>query len=289
MAQEPIKDLSIGNKWFYKQTGWAHGGINLNAARTIEVTGDTIIDGSEYAKLLENYIGENRYTAIYRFYESVDSSKLSIVYLCNFAGGADWVNELTYDFSMEEGEIFYNDPIGSYQAWFEIEYKGDTTFFNLQSEYIKIKTWDCRYLSGDLDYFIIAEKFGMIHGNFDSHEEHYTIVLQGVIVDGVVYGDTNLVLDVDEVNVSYVFKLEENYPNPFNPTTILRYDIPEKSFVTIIVYDVLGNEIATLVNEEKPGGEYEVKFNAANLSSGIYFYQLRAADHIETKKMVLLR
>jgi photosystem II stability/assembly factor-like uncharacterized protein len=87
------------------------------------------------------------------------------------------------------------------------------------------------------------------------------------------------------------FLLSQNYPNPFNPTTTIKYQIPLISFVTIKVYDVLGNEIATLVNEEKPAGEFSVEFRIDNLelSSGIYFYQLRAEDYTETKKMVLLK
>jgi len=101
------------------------------------------------------------------------------------------------------------------------------------------------------------------------------------------------------------FKLLQNYPNPFNPTTTIKYRIPFSppllkgeseagGFVTIKVYDVLGNEIAALVNEEKPTGSYEIEFDSTglinqNLSSGIYFYQLRAGDFVETKKMVLLR
>jgi hypothetical protein len=83
--------------------------------------------------------------------------------------------------------------------------------------------------------------------------------------------------------------LEQNYPNPFNPTTIINYQISELSFVTLKVYDVLGNEIATLVNEEKPIGSYEVKFDASSLPSGVYFYRLQAGSFVETKKMVLLR
>jgi photosystem II stability/assembly factor-like uncharacterized protein len=85
------------------------------------------------------------------------------------------------------------------------------------------------------------------------------------------------------------FILEQNYPNPFNPTTIIRYQIPEISFVTIKVYDVLGNEISRMVNEEKPAGEYGVEFDGDGLTSGIYFYQLRAGDYTDTKKMILLR
>jgi len=95
----------------------------------------------------------------------------------------------------------------------------------------------------------------------------------------------------------YTFNLIQNYPNPFNPSTIINYQIPELSFVTIKVYDVLGREVITLLNEEKPVGNYEVEFNATDLPSGIYFYQLRVGDpstssgqsFVETKKMVLLR
>lgn len=88
------------------------------------------------------------------------------------------------------------------------------------------------------------------------------------------------------------YKLEQNYPNPFNPSTTINYSVPASSFVTLKVYDVLGNEISTLVNEEKPSGNYEVEFNVGqtiSLSSGIYFYKLSAGPFVETKKMILLR
>jgi hypothetical protein len=84
-------------------------------------------------------------------------------------------------------------------------------------------------------------------------------------------------------------KLQQNYPNPFNPTTSLQYAISSRQFVTLKVYELLGREIATLVNEEKPAGEYEVEFNSTNLPSGIYFYQIKAGNFVETKKMVLLK
>lgn len=85
------------------------------------------------------------------------------------------------------------------------------------------------------------------------------------------------------------FSLEQNYPNPFNPTTTIKYQLPELSFVTIKMFDVLGNELETLVNEEKPVGSYEIEFNASALPSGVYFYRLQAGDFVETKKMVLLK
>jgi len=85
------------------------------------------------------------------------------------------------------------------------------------------------------------------------------------------------------------FKLEQNYPNPFNPSTSIQYAIGSRQFVQLKVYDVLGKEVATLVDEEKPAGMYNVHFSMNNLSSGIYFYQLKAGDYLETKKMVLLK
>jgi len=85
------------------------------------------------------------------------------------------------------------------------------------------------------------------------------------------------------------FSLDQNYPNPFNPSTTINFSVPSSEFVTLKVYDVLGNEIETLVNEEKPAGKYEVDFNAVELSSGIYFYMLQVGNFLETKKMILLR
>ncbi len=85
------------------------------------------------------------------------------------------------------------------------------------------------------------------------------------------------------------FSLSQNYPNPFNPSTAISYQLPANSFATLKVYDVLGGEIVTLVNEEKPAGLYEVEFDASEFGSGVYFYQLKAGSFIETKKMVLLR
>ena len=85
------------------------------------------------------------------------------------------------------------------------------------------------------------------------------------------------------------FQLFQNYPNPFNPTTTIKYQIPEHNFVSIKVFDILGKEIETLVNEEKSKGTYEISWNADYLPSGIYFYQLKSGKYIETKKMLLLK
>jgi hypothetical protein len=93
----------------------------------------------------------------------------------------------------------------------------------------------------------------------------------------------------DEKPLSNKFILEQNYPNPFNPSTKISWQSPVGSWQTLNVYDVLGNEVATLVDEYRPAGSYEVKFSAEGLTSGIYFYKLQVASYVETKKMILLR
>ena len=89
------------------------------------------------------------------------------------------------------------------------------------------------------------------------------------------------------------FQLMQNYPNPFNPTTKIEFVIPKSTFVNLKVFDVLGNEVATLVNEFKTAGKYNIEFDShsefRNLSSGIYFYGLRAGNFISTKKMILIK
>ncbi|MEJ2103130.1 MAG: T9SS type A sorting domain-containing protein, partial [Ignavibacteriaceae bacterium] len=85
------------------------------------------------------------------------------------------------------------------------------------------------------------------------------------------------------------YNLYDNYPNPFNPTTIIKYDIPKNGLVTLKVYDILGSEVVTLVNEEKTVGRYEVLFDASSLASGVYIYHLKAEKYISAKKMILLK
>jgi hypothetical protein len=95
--------------------------------------------------------------------------------------------------------------------------------------------------------------------------------------------------NVDDKILPNGFSLSQNFPNPFNPTTSIKYLISSNSRVSLKVYDVLGNEVATLVDEFKSVGSYETDFNASSLSSGIYFYKLQAGSFSETKKMILLK
>ena len=97
--------------------------------------------------------------------------------------------------------------------------------------------------------------------------------------------------DIIEVQVTapIKFALNQNYPNPFNPSTLISYSIPQNSFVTVKVYDIIGNEVSTLVNQTQSAGKYDVKFDASSLSNGVYFYTIKADNFTSTKKMILLK
>ena len=117
-------------------------------------------------------------------------------------------------------------------------------------------------------------------------------ILRSLPYDSLVFGSTNyFITDVDEAGniIPEIFSLSQNYPNPFNPSTSIQYAVSHRQFVSLKIYDVLGKEIATLVNEEKSAGNYEVNFNASSLSSGVYFYTLRAGSFVQTKKMILIK
>ena len=100
-----------------------------------------------------------------------------------------------------------------------------------------------------------------------------------------------IVTDVEDENntLPLIYKLEQNYPNPFNPSTIIKFAVPERSNVLIKIYDILGSEVTTLVNEELDAGWYEKIFDAASLSTGVYIYRMKAGNYVSTKKMLMIK
>ncbi len=113
--------------------------------------------------------------------------------------------------------------------------------------------------------------------------------LKQISTDSLISYSDILTVDYTFIESDFSFRLDQNYPNPFNNSAVIRFAVPEKLYVTLKIYDILGNEVQILLNEEKPPGIYEIKFNADRLASGVYFYQIRAGAFIKTKKMILLR
>ena len=123
-------------------------------------------------------------------------------------------------------------------------------------------------------------------------EKLYAALLGSTTVDSAmgIYVLNNLITKVISKGSSVTeFKLKQNFPNPFNPTTTIIYALPTDELVVLKIYDILGREVTTLVNEIKQAGTYSVSFNASNLASGIYFYTISAGNFHQTKKMLLIR
>lgn len=149
------------------------------------------------------------------------------------------------------------------------------------------------------DAILLIEYLGRYIQNYHWHTNHDKLIffnlpyfhnLTKIAIGALTYLAFDAVISDVEGNTQVNdFSLSQNFPNPFNPGTTIKYHIPELCLVTINIYDVLGNEIATLVNEEKPVGSYTVHFDSNGLPSGTYFYQIKAGSFIETKKIVLLR
>ncbi len=125
-------------------------------------------------------------------------------------------------------------------------------------------------------YMIVVKNLYDYSGNLISAEHH---------TEEYTFSPNNL----NEENLPAEFFLSQNFPNPFNPVTTIKWQSPIGSHQSLKVYDVLGNEVATLIDEYKPAGSYETEFNSENLASGVYFYCLKTAEFTQTKKMLLLR
>lgn len=115
-----------------------------------------------------------------------------------------------------------------------------------------------------------------------------TEVESGFIAGVIFRGATSAVPD-QSTGLPVSFSLSQNFPNPFNPSTVIRYQVPVASHVRLAVYDILGREVRVLVNEQKTAGRYEVKFGASGLASGVYVYRMQAGAFADTKKLLLLK
>jgi hypothetical protein len=114
-------------------------------------------------------------------------------------------------------------------------------------------------------------------------------IIIGFLSELAIRGSITSMDDEKDNSIPLVYDLYQNYPNPFNPVTIIKYQIPKEGLVVLKIYDLLGNEVKTLLKEEKPAGIYELNFDAGNLASGIYLYRIQVNDYKSTRKMMLVK
>ncbi len=260
-----------GKNWVLKNNGILHYGcrdiiVDDNDNIFISTVGSVYFssdNGDNWKKCLE--------TNAYRAYLTITSNNNIVA-----------VNEYA--------DVFFSNDNG--QVW--EEFKSDTFTALVNSVSIN-----------ENDEIVIGTNYGIYSSDFDEIswkklnanlpdcEVKYIKVLSAdkilasVEYQGLYYSD--LTSNIDIINNDIDFYLSQNYPNPFNPTTTINYQIPNAGFVSLKVYDILGREVTTLINEEKSMGNYEVVFDGSDLSNGIYFYRIHAGNYSEIRKMILLK
>ena len=211
-------------------------------------------------------------------------------YLKGLESDGNVYNPCSFPYGEVIGGVNCNDINPAYM------YSGDPV---TQSGWIDIAPWDQRQLvstgpftlkTGKPVTIIVAHIVG--RGTDSLNSITVSREFSKAIEDFYKTNFTDFVVSVEDGKKEYVptsFQLYQNYPNPFNPTTNIGFTISDFGLITLKVYDVLGKEVATLVNEDKSAGNYEVEFDASSLPSGVYLYQLQAGDYIKTNKMILLK
>jgi hypothetical protein len=289
--------LNTGNVWVYKQ----QGGYPYNQCYTYiryAITGTIQINGKTYYQLVRTV--------------KYDQSICQLMVPSNY-------NRLYYSMRVRldtvNGNIYTSENCGgtpnvlcdslasrkndSSSACYGIEIKRETctdtgtvSIFGLNK---KFKSFGVPHASGseNLSY---AEGIGLYYTYWGESSFWWSENLKGCVINGMVYGDTGMVLGINKISskVPENFSLFQNYPNPFNPVTKIQFAISSvrqrHAFdVQLIIYDILGREVAVLVNEQLLPGTYEVEWDGTNYTSGVYYYTLSFETFTQTKRMVLIK
>ena len=273
--------LAVGNKWvyYYLFVDWNSTGyqdIFVRDVQSLEVKPN----GKEYFKIREKYVQMGFESIVY---ERVDTLEGKVYRYNEYCPNSE---ELIEDLVIDVGDSTYAARFGYCIEHPPTELLSEQYFNNWGIEgnrrnyrYVELVT---------ADYFLSTD-IGLDYFGLDDDNGWKDFALKGMLKNGIVYGDTTLTDVADENILPKEFSLSQNYPNPFNTTTKIRWQSPSAGYQTLRVYDVLGNEVITLVDEYRNAGIYDIDFEASKLSSGVYFYQLKAGDFISTKKMILIK
>lgn len=245
----------------------------------------------------------------------INSSKITLNYypnemrdfnLMELWNGSKWENDVLLTFKYANDWVLSSILAENWNGSFWNSYVQTRFTYSLDEPQLSglIEVWDnIQWIVNSRYSYSYNANGYFIHGIYELWENGNWVPYDGIITienpDGFVdhlltyevfvyYGKPT---GVDEEGRFHLkdFELSQNYPNPFNPSTTIKFQIPRNGFVTLKVYDILGNEVATLVNEEKAIGKYEINFDASRIASGVYIYRLKVNDYIDVKKMILIK
>lgn len=286
--------LSVGNKWVYLN-GSTSGGPIYYSTSTTKITKDTIIYGKKYF-----FINNIPFTNRTNFWIRYDSTNGQLKWFYEYAVSCNYEN-MIYDLSAILGDTCNNSAMQCVVNNYVCNNIIDSLLWGINS---RVKTYYYYYVSpGGMGFHInkFAKSVGYLYLQQTYSGNYYACTygwLKGFVINGQVYGDTSTTaVTAIGSKVPEHYSLSQNYPNPFNPSTIIEFQIKEMSsphvlsgdLVTLKIYDILGKEVATLVNEKLSPGVYEVTFDGSQYPSGVYFYRLETQSYKETKKMLMIK
>lgn len=270
-AQEPYP-LKLGNSWTTRD-------FFFRPNYKISVVDSNII------------INNNKYYEIYSLFMNSPFTYYARLREDGYYVDFDSVNlreRIYFKENLQIGDYWYNEDSFGFKNHYTVVDTGYYLIFGRSTKIFLVFVTDS--MLSDNEYYW-SEDFGLLQYTVEDPFAGNLYWLSGCVIDGVVYGDTSLtIVSVDDSSPPpKEYLLKQNYPNPFNPITNINFYLPVRIRVQLKIYDILGNEIAEIVNGEEDAGNHQVVFNGRELSSGIYFYKLIAGSYVETKKMILIK
>ncbi|HSW55010.1 MAG TPA: T9SS type A sorting domain-containing protein [Ignavibacteriaceae bacterium] len=300
VAQEPASNsffpFSVGNIWEYDQGFYLTDKLDFPNSIENKFDLDKTNEIVRY-EIFRDSIGNNG--QIYLFYEvgifdplwSIDTSSSIVYYI------PERLNWEYYLLNADTGDswmVVYEDSSSGRQGRRALlNKKYPATVFGVSTELIEIEYYELNWGDTVINQYSIkintetlASGFGLLSSIYEEPGS-FNMLLQGCVIDGDTFGIISSVKDVNKFPDD--FYLSQNFPNPFNPLTKITYSLDSRKFITMKVYDLLGREVATLVEAEKPAGVYEAIFDGDNLASGVYVYRLSTNNGSVSKKMILIK
>jgi len=278
--------------WPIYNPAWSEVTPDINTLYNYAIT---YVKGSCVLHMLRYVVGDSLFFEIINTYASDPVHKYDVVTTADFNEKVNSVTGEDYNWFFDQWVYSPNHPV--YQNTYIISESGqnwnveltinqiqqNTGFFKMPVE-LKITFSDAT----DTTFKILNDMNNQVFDFLFDKEPVNLFFDSGFNI--VLKSESTILVSVEDNNQTPMeFNLEQNYPNPFNPSTTIKFNIPEQEFVSLKIYDVMGNEVEVLLNEDKQAGSHNIEFDASRLASGTYFYKLQAGSYVDIKKMVLLK
>jgi len=302
-TKQIIVPLQIGNKWFYNGSSQTlTSGGHFYFITTKEVIGDTVIDSANWKTIRVTVSDTNSVVqSTYCEYYFSDSAQLKAygiadhnwgdvswvkypiqLYDSSLINDTSWYGGLGTDLAVHIGQSNFAGNVFRSQT-FGYNEPGSSSYINFATQGF----WTTELGIGIVEYAWVAAPIAGSSGNSTVNN------LVAALINGRLLGDSTITAINEQATNSTIlpseYRLEQNYPNPFNPTTVIGYQLATNSLVLLKIYNILGEEVSTLINARQNAGYYTATFNARSLPSGVYFYRLQAGTYSSTKKLLLLK